>query len=116
MLGKLGLITALALLASQAQALCIVNRSGETVAYTRGGPFLGMETLYAGTVRPGFQHCASITPRSDGTYPVSVYTVSKRGKCAIVRGCYYSSNAEQVFYNGAASSTCPVAFQDNSCS
>ncbi len=116
MFRKLGLIAALVLMASQVQALCIVNRSGDTVAYTRGGPFLGMETFYAGTVRPGAQHCTSISPRADGTYPVSVYTVSKRGKCAIVRGCYYSSNAEQVFFNGAASSTCPVAFQDNSCS
>lgn len=107
---------AIMLVASQAQALCIVNRSGETVAYTRGGPFLGMETLYAGIVRPGIQHCPSITPRSDGTYPVSVYTISKRGNCAVVRGCFYESAAEQLFFNGAASSTCPIAFQDNSCS
>ena len=116
MFRKLGLIAALVLLTSQAQALCIVNRTSDTVAYTRGEPFLGMEILYAGTVRPGAQHCASISARSDGTYPVSVYSVTKRGKCAVVRGCFYGSAAEQVFFDGSASSTCPIAFQDNSCS
>jgi hypothetical protein len=94
---KLGLIAAQIMMASQAQALCIVNCSTDAVAYTRGGPFLGMETWYAGTVRPREQHCASISARSDGTYPVSVYTVTRRGKCVIVRGCFYESNAEQFF-------------------
>lgn len=116
MFKRIGLTAALVLLASQVQALCIVNRSSETVAYTRGGPFFGMETLFAGTIRAGVQHCTGITPRSDGTYPVSVYTISKRGKCLVVKGCAYDSEAEQIFFNGAASSSCPISFQDNSCS
>jgi hypothetical protein len=102
--------------ASQAHALCIVNRSAETVAFTRGGPYAGMETFYAGTVKPGAQHCAAISARSDGTYPVSVYTVGRQGKCAVVRGCYYDSDAEQIFFTGVASESCPLAFRDNACS
>ena len=116
MLKKLGVILVLTLSASQAQAFCIVNRSSETVAFTRGGPFAGMETLYAGTIKPSVQRCTLITARADGTYPVSVYTVTKRGNCAVVRGCSYDSQAEQVFFQGAGTSSCPVAFQDNSCS
>lgn len=116
MLKKIGLTAVFLAFATQASALCIVNRSSETVAYTRGGPFIGMETLFAGTIRPGVQHCTSITPRSDGTYPVSVYTIGKRGKCNVVRGCLYESLAEQIFFGGAGSATCPVSFQDNSCS
>ncbi len=116
MLKKLGVVLVLVLSASQVQAFCIVNRSSETVAFTRGGPYAGMETFYAGTIKPGVQRCTSITPRVDGTYPVSVYTVTKRGKCSVVSGCSYDSRAEQVFFQGTASSSCPIAFQDDSCS
>ena len=116
MLKKFAIALVLALSASQAQAFCIVNRSSETIAFTRGGPFAGMETFYAGTIKPGVQRCTLITPRVDGTYPVSVYTVTKRGKCSVVSGCSYDSRAEQVFFQGTASSSCPIAFQDDSCS
>ena len=102
--------------AGHAQAYCIVNRSNEPVAYSRGGPVAGMEQFYAGTVAPGAQVCVNITPRSDGTFPVSIYSVTKRGNCAVVQGCFYETRAEQVFYRGAASQSCPLAFQDNACS
>ena len=78
----------------QASALCIVNHSQDAIAFVRGEPFAGMETYFTGTVRPGAQHCRILSSRADGTFPVSVYTVAKRGECALVRGCFYSSHAE----------------------
>ena len=38
--------------ASQAHALCIVNRSAETVAFTRGGPYAGMERFMLARLSP----------------------------------------------------------------
>lgn len=102
-------------LPGQVHAFCIVNQSQSAVAYVRGGPFAGMETYFAGEVRPGGQRCTRITSRMDGTFPVSVYSISQSGRCAIIRGCFYETEAEQVFYKGAASSSCPVAFRDNTC-
>lgn len=83
-----------------ANALCIVNRSQDTVVFVRGEPYAGMETYFTGSIRSGAQHCSRLSPRSDGTYPVSVYGISKRGACALVKGCYYESHAEQVFFPG----------------
>ncbi len=102
--------------ANDANAICIINRSQDTVAFVRGEPFAGMETYFTGTVRPSAQHCSRLSPRMDGTFPVSVYTLTRRGNCVVVRGCFYSSHAEQLFFNGSAGSACPVAFRDNTCS
>lgn len=100
----------------QAQALCIINLSPENVVFSRGGPTVGMETFFTGAVKPGVQHCTKITPRSDGTYPVSIYTIAKRGNCAVVQGCFYETENEQILFLGSTSSSCPTAFRDNSCS
>ncbi len=115
---RLGLLLSVLILvgATEASAYCIVNRTGDVVAYTRGGPFAGMETFYMGGVQPGAQSCMNIGPRIDGTYPVSIYTIKKRGNCTVVSGCYFESSAEQIFFRGTASSSCPIAFQDNTCS
>lgn len=104
------------LMSAQAQALCIINLSPDTVAYSRGGPGPGMETFFTGVVTPGQQICTKITPRMDGTYPVSIYTIANRGSCAVVRGCLYETLNEQILFYGRESSSCPTSFQDNSCS
>lgn len=111
------LITLLAIFAAgPVSAYCIVNNSNEPVAFSRGGPIAGMEQFYTGSVAPGAHVCANITARSDGTFPVSIYSITRRGNCALVRGCFYETRAEQVFYRGTSSQSCPIAFQDNSCS
>lgn len=104
------------LLSAQAHALCIINLSPDTVVYSRGGPGPGMETFFTGGVAPGMQHCTKITPRMDGTYPVSIYTITQRASCSVVRGCFYETPNEQILFYGRGSSSCPTAFQDNSCS
>lgn len=113
---KLFLVGMAMLVSGQAQALCIVNLSPDTVVYSRGEPIAQMETFYTGAIKPGVQHCTKITARMNGEYPVSIYTIGKRGKCAIVRGCFYETENEQILFRGGSSSSCPIAFQDNSCS
>lgn len=107
--------TAMMLVSFQAQALCIINLSPGTVVYSRGGPGPGMETFFTGGVSPGKQECTKITPRMNGEYPVSIYTIGKRGNCAVVSGCFYETENEQILFYGRGSSSCPTAFRDNSC-
>lgn len=109
------IVMSLAIMADPVSALCIQNRTQNTVSFVRGEPFAGMETYFEGEVEPGRQVCAPITARIDGTYPVSIYTRSKSGRCVIIRGCFSDNTAEQIYYRGSASSNCPVAFRDNTC-
>ena len=116
MIKNFAVLARLVLWAGDAFAICIINRTLQTVAFVRGEPFAGMETYFTGTVRPAAQHCRQLSPRIDGTFPVSIYTLTRRGNCVLVQGCFYNSQAEQLFYNGSASPACPIAFRDNTCS
>ncbi len=60
-IGFLTTLFALVVAGGQANAYCIVNRSSEPVAYSRGGPVAGMEQFYTGSVAPGSQVCVNIT-------------------------------------------------------
>ena len=62
MVKKILTLLCLVLWIDDANALCIVNRTQDTVAYVRGEPYAGMETYFTGTVKPNGQHCTKLSP------------------------------------------------------
>jgi hypothetical protein len=106
----LGMVTA-----SAAQALCIDNRSDRAVAFVRGEPRPDMTEIYQDVVLARGFTCVPVPARADGIKPVSIYTITDRGRCKVAAGCFYENSDEVEVFVGTKSKNCTKPFSLTNC-